>query len=75
VVTYEDRLARSGVDLLRQVFAAYGTTLEAMDLKPKETPESELANDIIAIITSFSARLYGLPATRPGDCCPRPARW
>lgn len=60
VVAYEDRLARFGVDLLRQVFAAYGTTLEVLDPRPKETPESELANDLLAIITSFSARLYGL---------------
>jgi putative resolvase len=60
VVAYEDRLARFGVDLLRQVFAAYGTTLEVLDPKPKETPEPELANDLIAIITSFSTRLYGL---------------
>jgi putative resolvase len=60
VVAYEDRLARFGVDLLRQVFAAYGTTLEVLDPKPKETPEPELANDLIAIITSFSARLHGL---------------
>ncbi|HUZ80215.1 MAG TPA: IS607 family transposase [Thermoplasmata archaeon] len=60
VVAYEDRLARFGVDLLRHVFAAYGTTLEVLDPKPKDIPETELANDLIAIITSFSARLYGL---------------
>ena len=60
VVVHEDRLARFGVDLLRQVFAAYGTTLEVMELKPADTPEHELAQDLIAIITSFSARLYGL---------------
>jgi len=60
VVAYEDRLARFGVDLVRQVFAAYGTTLEVLDPTPKGTPETELANDLIAIITSFSARLYGL---------------
>ena len=60
VVVHEDRLARFGVDLLRQVFAAYGTTLEVMEPKPDETPEHELAQDLIAIITSFSARLYGL---------------
>lgn len=48
------------MDLLRQVLAAYGTTLEVLDPKPKDTPETELANDLIAIITSFSARLYGL---------------
>jgi putative resolvase len=57
---YEDRLARFGAALLRQVFAADGTTREVLDPKPKSTPESELANDLIAIITSFSARLYGL---------------
>ncbi len=60
VVVYEDRLARFGVDLLRQVFAAYGTTLEVLDPRPRDNPEAELANDLIAIITSFSARLYGL---------------
>jgi len=60
VVADENRLARFGVDLLRQVFAAYGTTLEVLEPKPKDTPETELANDLIAIITSFSARLYGL---------------
>ena len=60
VVVHEDRLARFGVDLLRQVFAAYGTTLEVMEPKPAETPKHELAQDLIAIITSFSARLYGL---------------
>lgn len=60
VVTDEDRLARFGGDLLRQVFAAYGTTLEVLEPKPQDTSETELANDLIAIITSFSARLYGL---------------
>ena len=60
VVVHEDRLARFGVDLLRQVFAAYGTTLEVMEPNLSDTPEHELAQDLIAIITSFSARLYGL---------------
>ena len=60
VVVHEDRLARFGVDLLRQVFAAYGTTLEVMEPKPVDPPEPELAQDLLAIITSFSARLYGL---------------
>ena len=48
------------MDLLRQVFAAYGTTLEVMEPKPVDPPEPELAQDLLAIITSFSARLYGL---------------
>jgi putative transposase len=60
MVTDEDRLARVGADRLRQVFAACGTTLEVLDGTPNASPESELANDLIAIIPSFSARLYGL---------------
>ncbi|EQD78143.1 DNA binding domain protein, excisionase family, partial [mine drainage metagenome] len=60
VIVHEDRLARFGVDLLRRVFAGYGTDLLVLEPKPKDTPETELAQDLIAIITSFSARLYGL---------------
>jgi predicted site-specific integrase-resolvase len=60
VVVHEDRLARFGVDLLRQVFAAYGTTIEVLEPKTTASPEAELAADLIAIITSFSARLYGM---------------
>lgn len=60
VVAYEDRLARFGVDLLRKVFKSYGTELETLDVTPAGTPEEELAKDLISIITSFSARLYGL---------------
>jgi putative resolvase len=60
VVVYEDRLARFGVDLLRRVFAAYNTELEVMEATLTGTPEEELAKDLISIITSFSARLYGL---------------
>lgn len=60
VVVYEDRLARFGVDLLRKVFKSYGTELEILDVTPTGTPEEELAKDLISIVTSFSARLYGL---------------
>lgn len=60
VVVYEDRLARFGVDLLRQVFEAYNTELEVLETTLTGTLEEELAKDLISIITSFSARLYGL---------------
>lgn len=60
VVVYEDRLARFGVDLLRKIFKSYDTELEVLETTLKGTPEEELARDLISIITSFSARLYGL---------------
>ena len=59
-MVYEDRLARFGVDLLRRLFASYGTELEVIDSVEMAAPEQELAKDLVAIITSFSARLYGL---------------
>jgi len=60
VVVHEDRLARFGIDLLRHIFLTYGTEIEILNNKEKGTPEEELAKDLITIITSFSARLYGL---------------
>ena len=60
VVVYEDRLARFGVDLLRKIFKSYGTELEVLESTLTGTPEEELVKDLISIITSFSARLYGL---------------
>jgi putative resolvase len=66
VVVYEDRLARFGVDLLRRIFKAYNTELEVLETKTEPTLEGtpeeelELTKDLISIITSFSARLYGL---------------
>ena len=60
VIVYEDRLARFGVDLLRRTFKSYGTELEVLETTMEGSPEEELAKDLISIITSFSARLYGL---------------
>ena len=60
VVVYEDRLARFGVDILRRLFASYSTELEVLDSVKLAVPEQELAKDLVSIITSFSARLYGL---------------
>ncbi len=60
IVVYEDRLARFGTDLLRKIFKSYGTDLEILETTLTGTPEQELVRDLISIITSFSARLYGL---------------
>ncbi|MDG6988753.1 MAG: IS607 family transposase [Nitrososphaerota archaeon] len=59
-VTYEDRLARFGFDLLSWVCAKYGTEIVVVNSKTAISPQEELVQDLIAIITSFSAKLYGL---------------
>jgi putative resolvase len=59
IIEYPDRLARFGYEYLKFILDAYGVELES--LNPKETGElqKELAEDLIAIVSSFAARIYG----------------
>ena len=59
-VTYEDRLARFGFDLLSWVCGRYGTEIVVINSREAVSPQEEMVQDLIAIITSFSAKLYGL---------------
>jgi putative resolvase len=60
VVTYKDRLTRFGFEYLHALFLTCGVRLTVLDANEETTPEKELTDDLIAIITSFSGRLYGL---------------
>jgi len=59
-VTYADRLTRFGLEYLTTFFSAYGVRLTVLHPDEEKTPEKELTDDLIAIITSFSGRLYGM---------------
>jgi predicted site-specific integrase-resolvase len=59
VISYRDRLARFGFDLIEWIITRSGgqiVVLNQMDTSPTE----ELTADLMAIITVFSARLHGL---------------
>ena len=59
VVEYTDRLARFGFNYLKE-FAKYnGVEIEAVQQKEKLENNEELVNDLISVVTCFSARLYG----------------
>ena len=60
VVTNKDRLTRFGFEYLHALFLACGVRLTVLDANEGTPPEKELTDDLIAIITSFSGRLYGL---------------
>jgi predicted site-specific integrase-resolvase len=60
VVTYQDRLTRFGFEYLQAFFMTCGVRLTVLDANEETTPEKELTDDLIAIISSFSGRLYGL---------------
>lgn len=59
-ITYEDRLTRFGQEYLETLFACFGVTLTVLDPGEEKTPEQELTADLLALIASFSGRLYGM---------------
>jgi putative resolvase len=59
VVEYTDRLARFGFNYLKE-FAKYnGVEIETVQQKEKLENNEDLVNDLISVVTCFSARLYG----------------
>ena len=60
VVTYPDRLTRFGQEYLQVLFESFGVTLTVLDPKADQTAEQELTDDLLALIASFSGRLYGM---------------
>ena len=59
-ITYEDRLTRFGQAYLETLFACFGVTLTVLEPGEEKTPEQELTDDLLALIASFSGRLYGM---------------
>jgi len=59
VVAWRDRLARFGFDLIEWMVKRNGGRIVVLN-QVQSSPQSELAADLIAIITCFSARMYGL---------------
>jgi len=59
IIEYKDRLARFGYKYLEQYFLSYGVVIEVIETNEEKSPQEELVDDMIAIVTSFSARIYG----------------
>ena len=57
-VEYKDRLARFGFAYLETFLQAFGVRVVIMEQTAKED-QRELVEDLMAITTSFSARIYG----------------
>ena len=58
VVTHKDRLCRFGFELVLRIIESTNGKILVLD-KEETSPEKELVNDILSIITVFSSRLYG----------------
>jgi len=61
VVEHRDRLARFGVEHLEAALAAHGRRVLVAD--PDETTD-DLVRDMVDVLTSFCARLYGRRGAR-----------
>ncbi|MHA1238805.1 MAG: IS607 family transposase [Candidatus Odinarchaeia archaeon] len=59
IVTYRDKLTRFGFKYLRQYFNSHGVEIEVI-FDDEEKPEKELVEDLLAIVTSFAGKLYGM---------------
>ena len=68
-VTHEDRLLRFGVGLVKFVCEKVGTTFRVVETKPPESFESELARDVITLMTVFCARLCARRARKKSVKC------
>src|SRR5712692_7351608 len=59
-ITSEDRLTRFGQEFLETLFACFDVTLTVLEPGEEKTPQQELTDDLLALIASFSGRLYGM---------------
>jgi len=59
LIEYKDRLARFGYKYLESYCKAFGVRIIEVEQQESEEPQEELLEDMISIVTSFSARIYG----------------
>ncbi|MBV9385088.1 MAG: IS607 family transposase [Chroococcidiopsidaceae cyanobacterium CP_BM_ER_R8_30] len=67
VMTHRDRLLRLGVELIFSLCEHFGTEVVIINASSLAEFEDELAEDVVEIITIFSARLYGTRSQKDHD--------
>ena len=60
IVAYKDRLTRFGFRYLERYFASYGVRIEVINGEEPKDAYQELVEDLIALVSSFAGKLYGL---------------
>jgi putative resolvase len=59
VVTYKDRLARFGFELIQYIIERNGGSIVVLK-NHKLSPQQELTEDMLSVMHSFSSKLYGM---------------
>ena len=60
VVTHKDRLCRFGFELIERIISEHSNGKIVVLNQKQTSPQEELIDDLVSIITVFSSRLYGL---------------
>ena len=60
VVSYKDRLCRIAYDLIENIVKNYSNCDIIVENEEDKSPEEELIEDMLQIVTVFSSRLYGI---------------
>jgi putative resolvase len=61
---YKDRVARFGYEYIYRYCKSHKTNIELIESQKDQSLNEEMVEDMISIITSFSARLYGQRGAR-----------
>jgi excisionase family DNA binding protein len=64
LVEFRDRLSRFGFSYLARAFEMAGARVEVLEEQEEKAPAEELVEDMLSIVTVFSARLYGSRARK-----------
>ena len=59
ILTHKDRLMRFGAELIFSICESFGTEVVIINASEDSSFEDDLVQDVLEIITVFSARLYG----------------
>ena len=59
-ISYKDRLTRFGFRYLEEFFNSHGVRIEVVFGEEPKDLQQELIEDLIAVVTSFADRLYGM---------------
>jgi len=61
VITYKDRLARFGYDLIEWLIETYSNgKIKIINKKEEETKEEEMVGDILTIMNVYVAKINGI---------------
>lgn len=68
IVEYKDRVSRYGFGTFEAYCSSLGVEVEVLQQAEAKEFEQEFAEDIVALIASYSARLYGRRGGRKKKC-------